>query len=49
MEWTIKDELSANLDRKTRKVMSMNGALHRRSNGAKLTLLTKEGRGKRID
>lgn len=36
MEWT-KDEL-ANLDRKTRKIMSMNGTLHTRGNVARLYL-----------
>ena len=37
-----KDEL-ANLDRKTRKIMSMNGALHTRSDVARLSLPRKEG------
>ena len=41
MEWT-KEEL-ANLDRKTWKIMSMNGALHTRSNVARLYLPRKEG------
>ena len=41
MEWT-KDEL-ANLDRTTQKIMSMNGALHTKSNVARLYLPRKEG------
>ena len=47
MDWT-KDELG-NMDRKTRKIMSRNKALHTRSNVARLYLTRKEGRRKRID
>ena len=40
-----KEEL-ANMDRKTRKIMTMNGCLHKRSNVARLYLPRKEsGRG----
>ena len=41
VEWT-KEEL-ANLDRKMRKIMSMNSGLHTRNNVARLYLLRKEG------
>jgi len=41
MEWT-KDELT-NLDRKTGKIMSMNAALHTRSNVVRMYLPRKEG------
>ena len=47
MEWT--KEEPANLDRKTQKIMSMNWALHTRSNVARLYLPRKEGRVKRFD
>ena len=41
VDWTMEEV--ANMDRRTRKILAMNGCLHTRSNGARLYLPRKEG------
>ena len=41
VDWTLEEV--ANMDRRTRKILAMNGCLHTRSNVARLYLPRKEG------
>ena len=43
MDWTAEELVS--MDRKTRKILAVNGCLHTRSNVAKMYLPRKEGEG----